>query len=300
MVPNDDGNGAAQLAVTELKLRSNLIRGTLPADFGLLSSMVAVDFSDNNNVQGSLPSSLASWSNLTSLSTLNTGLSGVLSDSLADAWSNLQTFSVGGLDGTIPSSLSRWVKAKHMDFVGSKMVGTLPEALLQLTNLEYFRITSSNNAGLNGTIPAGVGSWTNMKTLIVHGQRFAGSIPDALQQLTNMQVFQMSGNAFLNGTFPEWIGPAWNKNLTSLRLSGSRLLKGQLPASIGMLTKLTSLDVNGNAFSGTFPASLWNLTNVTVAYLSGNMFNDTVPSTFCQKGRTIFVDRNKVNCTCCI
>ena len=63
-----------------------------------------------------------------------------------------------------------------------------------------------------------------------------------------------------------------------------------LPASIGMLTGLTSLVLSSNTISGGLDSSLGRLTNLNSLELASNRFTGTVPSTLSQLISLIYLD----------
>ncbi|RDK87042.1 leucine-rich repeat domain-containing protein [Marinirhabdus gelatinilytica] len=79
----------------------------------------------------------------------------------------------------------------------------------------------------------------------------------------------------LNGELPASIG-----NLTHLRtleLSFNKI-EGNLPTTIGNLKNLQTLALNGNALVGEIPSSVGNLTNLKQLHLSSNQLSGNVPS----------------------
>ena len=54
-------------------------------------------------------------------------------------------------------------------------------------------------------------------------------------------------------------------------------LSGQIPTTIGNLTKLETLDLSGNQLSGPIPAQIWTLTNLTALRLHSNGLTGEIP-----------------------
>ena len=61
-----------------------------------------------------------------------------------------------------------------------------------------------------------------------------------------------------------------------------RDLDGILPAGLGSLSALRTLDLSGNSLTGTIPAELDNLASLTRWRLAGNSLSGCVPSAFAQ------------------
>ncbi|CAG7911452.1 unnamed protein product [Brassica rapa] len=67
--------------------------------------------------------------------------------------------------------------------------------------------------------------------------------------------------------------------LQALDLSDN-YFSGNIPSSLGNLSKLTFLDLSKNAFNGEIPSSLGNLSNLTILDLSQNKLIGKIPSSF--------------------
>jgi Leucine-rich repeat (LRR) protein len=78
----------------------------------------------------------------------------------------------------------------------------------------------------------------------------------------------------ITGQLPASIGDL--VHLKTLELSFNKI-EGTLPETLGALTHLNVLAFNGNAFTGTIPSSLGNLTNLKQLHLSSNKLSGNVP-----------------------
>jgi hypothetical protein len=104
-------------------------------------------------------------------------------------------------------------------------------------------------------------------------------------------------NNQLVGTIPSSLGAL--TALKALWLDGNNL-NGTIPSSLGTLTVLNELRLQQNQLSGTIPSSLGALTALTHVRLYANQLVGQTP--FCNSVQSItnFVaDCAKVNCTCC-
>ena len=68
-------------------------------------------------------------------------------------------------------------------------------------------------------------------------------------------------------------------NLTGLWLDGNQLI-GEIPAEIGNLTNLTHLSLGDNHHTGEIPSEIGNLTNLTHLYLHFNQLSGGIPPIF--------------------
>ena len=89
---------------------------------------------------------------------------------------------------------------------------------------------------LTGSIPASLGSLTNLQDLRLHENQLTG-IPAALGSLTNLEILHLNRNQ----------------------------LTGSIPASLGSLTNLQALWLAENQLTGSIPASLGSLTNLEIS-----------------------------------
>ncbi|KAJ9676372.1 hypothetical protein PVL29_025075 [Vitis rotundifolia] len=103
-----------------------------------------------------------------------------------------------------------------------------------------------------------------------------GRFPDHDIHLPKLEVLDLRGNNDLSGNFPRF---SENNSLVELYLSSTNF-SGELPASIGNLQSLQTLDLFYCEFSGSIPASLENLTQITSLNLLSNHFSGKIPNVF--------------------
>ena len=105
---------------------------------------------------------------------------------------------------------------------------------------------------LTGTIPAELGSLTNLERLYLSYNQLTGTIPPELGSLTNLERLYLSYNQ-LTGTIPPALGSL--TNLERLYLSYNQLT-GTIPPALGSLTNLEWLNLSGNQLTGCIPQDL--------------------------------------------
>ena len=154
---------------------------------------------------------------------------------------------------------------------GNNLVGTIPASIGSLTNLTMLYL---NNNQLSGSIPTEIGNLTQLTSLYLLANQLSGSIPVSIGNLTKLAALWLDGNK-LNGSIPTEIGNL--TQLTSLSLVGNQL-SGSIPTEIGNLTQLTGLYLNGNKLSGSIPTEIWNLTQLTSLYLHENKLSGSIPA----------------------
>ncbi|MDR6803579.1 hypothetical protein J2Y45_000849 [Dyadobacter sp. BE34] len=203
--------------VTKLIIEENDIVAPIPAVVGSLSALKHLDLSgaggEFSYFYGDLPVELG---NLTNLEYLD--LSG------------------NQLTGVNVSVINNLTNLKHLSLSPYMNWPALP-SLANLVNLEYLRLAVEDAAmqgeGSVGAIPAYIGNFTKLKTLIMRHGGVTGTIPSTLGGLTDLEILDLSENK----------------------------LTGAIPASFNNLTKLTKLDLSHNDLNGPVP----NILGIPVA-----------------------------------
>ncbi|GLT49225.1 hypothetical protein SLA2020_227970 [Shorea laevis] len=164
---------------------------------------------------------------------------------------------LGDFQGCSNTSLM-WLQLSYNKFVGS-----LPNSLGELKNLQYFDVSNNN---LTGSLPNSLATLRHLQHLDLSSNSFSGSIPESIGNLSSLRMLDLSDN-IMNGTIPESFG--------------------QLLALVEVrLNSPLDLDPTYNSWSGVFTeAHLINLTRleniiltvVSPSSLVFNVSNDWVP-----------------------
>lgn len=154
------------------------------------------------------------------------------------------------------------------------------------TNTMVAKIDLGDN-NLRGTLPADLSDLSNLKTLVLNGNRLTGLHPD-LGKLSKLTTLDVSNNQ-LAGPIPSWIAKL--KNLKKLDLSYNRFT-GRIPSWIGKLKNLEELRLDGNRLRGAIPKELANLSKLTVLRLGHNGLTGEIPSSL---GKLTRLADNKSN-----
>ncbi|CAM8907189.1 unnamed protein product [Rhodiola kirilowii] len=266
--------------LTDLSLSSNYFSGTITPLYNVSSSFELLNIANNsftgtlaqnmdiafpkvfflslwgNSFTGTIPSSLANISRLTSIQLHDNNLSGRVPDNLGKLENlrtlNLATNNLGSEksnDLNFIDSLTNCTKLEKLGFYTNRFTGSLPDSVANFTS--------------------------KLKLLIMHGNHIKGSIPEGIGELSGLAVADFSSN-LLTGTIPKSIGKL--TNLSILHLSVNKL-QGEIPSSIGNLTRLYDLDLSTNSLDGIIPTTLGNcrsmqLLNISRNQLSGNLPDD--------------------------
>ena len=162
-------------------------------------------------------------------------------------------------------------RVASINLSNNNLRGTIPAELGSLTNLVYLNLRQNM---LSGEIPAELGSLTNLQVLNLYDNELSGTIPAELGQLTNLLWLALSDNE-LSGTIPAELSRLTNLEVLDLY---DNELSGTIPAELGQLTNLLWLILSENILSGTIPAELSRLTNLEVLDLYDNELSGTIPA----------------------
>ncbi len=258
--------------VTELSLKENNLRGTIPVDIEQLTSLESLSLS-TNQLTGEIPAELGQMTNLETLWLGSNGLTGEIPPELGRL-TNLRSLHLlrNRLTGKIPPELGQLRNLSDLDLSANPLDGEIPQELGQLSNME--RLVLWGNS-LTGEIPPELGQLTNLRMLwIVDNFSLTGEIPPELGQLTNLESLWLNNND-LQGEIPPELGRL--TNLTSLELRRNQL-KGNIPQELEQLTRLASLNLSANQLSGNIPPELGQLTSVGTLILSANQLSGNIPT----------------------
>ncbi len=219
---------------------------------------------DSNQLSGTIPSELASLSNLQWLYLENSQLSGAIPPELSSL-TKLEGLALlnNELTGKIPAEIGSLANLRSLWLGGNQLTGEIPAEIGSLANLESLSLPGNQ---LTGKIPAELGNLANLESLVLWRNQLSGAIPAELGSLTNLRVLSLGSNQ-LTGTIPAELGSLSSLTLLSLR---NNQLSGPIPAWLGGLTRLERLYLDHNQLSGAIPASLGRLTNLKSLSLRGN------------------------------
>jgi hypothetical protein len=173
----------------------------------------------NNQLSGSIPSSLGNLTSLEYVDLFSNQLSGNISSSLGKLLSLVAiNLSYNQLSGSIPSSLGN------------------PQSLSDL-NLSYNQ--------LSGAIPSSLGNLTLLGSFNLSHNQLSSHIPPSLGNLTGSLLLDLSHNQ-LEGNIPSSLGNC--VRLYYLRLNNNKL-SGTIPSTLSNLVNVFDLELNNNHFT---------------------------------------------------
>ncbi|MDR7130069.1 PKD repeat protein [Algoriphagus sp. 4150] len=178
----------------------------------------------NNNLVGTVPSSI---SGLSYLETLNLGRN--------------------HLTGPIPASLGNFPLLIQLNLNDNQFTGMIPSGLGSLGRLLFLDI--SYNPQLDSTIPPQLGNLSKLLVLFLSYSNLTGGIPDTFRNLTSLRTLHLAGNK-LTGPIIQDINLM--ASLQTLHL-GANELDGPIPFSLLSLPRLEYLSLYENEFTGSIP-----------------------------------------------
>jgi hypothetical protein len=157
--------------VTQLDLYGNNVNGTLPASLANLTQLRQLTL-NQNQLQGSIPPALGALTNLTGLSMHGNQLSGAIPPELGNLSSLIHLgMSYNQLSGAIPAELENLANLTLLDLTANRLSGTIPSELGNLSQLTYLYLAHND---LSGTVPAALGQLSQLRELTLHNNQ--GSI----------------------------------------------------------------------------------------------------------------------------
>ncbi|GJV56883.1 leucine-rich repeat protein [Tanacetum coccineum] len=224
------------------------LRGLLPISIGNLSYQLSFLDLAENQLFGSLPSSLG---NLVGLTTLY-----------------LQS---NRFKGKIPTTIGKLQKLQLLNLHSNQFSGTMPDAIGNLSLLTELYLYSNK---LEGHIPSSLGNCKELNGINLRYNRLNGKIPKQLLQLPSLTRFLALSHNSLSGSIPSEIKDL--KMLSYLDLSYNNL-SGTITSSLGECISLTELYLSGNIFQGIIPSSLSSLRGLGFLDISQNNLSGKIP-----------------------
>ena len=264
-IPPQLGN-IANLAV--LSLSKNRLTGPIPAELGGLSKLWYLYLRDNQ-LSGPIPSELGNLGALRELFLSNNRLSGEIPAEFGSLV-NLTALSLSSnnLSGYIPEALNGLTKLTRWRLAGNSLVGCLPHNLAQ--------VDDSDAASLN--LPACQAS----SVCVDGGAVSSGDIGLAAECDILLAVkARLRGSARLNWwsgrSIERWDGiEVQDGRVVGVSLP-NRDLDGFIPAGLGSLSALRTLDLSSNSLTGAIPPELASLVNLENLSLSSNNLSGHIP-----------------------
>ncbi|KAA8522306.1 hypothetical protein F0562_012979 [Nyssa sinensis] len=278
-----------------LDLSRNEYRGAIPSALFKNCYKTKYISLSNNNLSGSIPSSIVNCSNLLGIDLSFNHLGGGLPSQVCDIQS-LRFLSLRSnvLTGSVQDQILACQSLERLDLGSNLFTGLAPFGVLALNNLTYFNISHNGFEGeiqeigicsgrleyldaavndLHGDIPLSIKNCNRLRYLDLGSNKLNGSIPAEFGSIELLQVLDLH-NLKLIGEIPGEISNC--KFLLKLDVS-SNALQGGIPQTLYNMSYLVMLDLHHNQLNGRIPPSIGNLSNLEVLDLSENSFVGPIP-----------------------
>lgn len=167
-----------------LRLTGAGLSGTLPPEFNLLSDTLEELYLNSNEINGTLPTTFGSLSNLRRLQLTGNKLVGNIPSQLESLhFLRLLSLKNNQFTGTLPPALGRLSSLVSMDLGKNDLVGTIPSEFGDLPAIESIYLTDNS---LSGDVPVELENLTSLKTLVVKGNDLVGIMPTGLCDLNEL------------------------------------------------------------------------------------------------------------------
>ncbi|KAL7236177.1 hypothetical protein ACSBR1_019440 [Camellia fascicularis] len=266
--------------VKEINLSQQNLSGTLPLD--AICSLQSIEKLSlgSNSLYGIVTEEL---SNCTKLQYLDLGMNsfaGKFPDLSSLTQLKFLNLNHRGFSGQFP-----WKSLENLTSLEFLSLGDWSPFPLEILNLhKLFRVYLTNSS-LQGEIPEGIGNLTLLQNLELSYNQLSGKIPEGITKLKNLWQLELYSNQ-LSGKFPNGFG-----NLTNLINfdASTNSLEGDI-SEIKYLTKLVSLQLFENKFSGEIPIELREFKSLTNLSLYTNKFTGSIPLNIGSYGNFTYID----------
>ncbi|CAN1828578.1 Receptor-like protein EIX2 [Linum perenne] len=275
---------------TQFYLHENLFSGPLPRDIGTLMPRLRNLHLSENNLNGTIPSSICKMTDLQVLSLRNNHLSG----ELLDCWEELSALWVvdvsnNDLSGKIPTSMGLLGMIGMLLLSENNLVGEIPSSLRNLSALTSIDLGENQ---LSGEIPRWIGEKLSATFILrLRSNKFHGQVPEALCNLQLLHFLDLSNNN-LSGKIPKCL-----HNMTAMVYGNSSELyyrdfqfrmayfkeettvvtKGRAYDYHRNIALLNVIDLSENNLTGLIPDEMTKLQAVRVLNLSNNHIIGEIP-----------------------
>ncbi|MCC6286880.1 MAG: T9SS type A sorting domain-containing protein [Chitinophagaceae bacterium] len=258
--------------VTNIYLVNNNLKGTLPSSIGDLSAITGIYLS-NNKLEGSIPESVYTLSALQYFYLNNNQITGEISTKVGDLQMMIElVLDHNKLTGQLPVSLGRMARMTDLILSNNQLSGVIPKELgrtwLHDLNLSYNQFS--------GSLPPELATIPDLLALRLNNNSFSGSIPSGYFPLV-CYIIDLSNNN-LTGALPGDFGN--NATVVSVNV-GNNQISGQVPSSVANLTNLQSLELDSNQIQGSLPTSLGNLQKLVRLNINNNKLSGSIPPGLC-------------------
>ena len=275
-----------------IDLQENNLSGTLPSSIGDLTELHTLSLS-NNNLNGALPETLGNCINLQYLSISQNKLTGVLPESLGNCKELLRVSLYDNLlSGAIPATIGHLTKVEELNLAKNSFT-TIPNEISGMLALQNLDLSYNEISNIPTTITE---LHASLIDLDLNHNALEMEFPTALCSLTNLQHLNLANNK-IYGNIPTDIGKM--QNLMTLNMEQT-YLSGEIPNELYNCTNLRTIELghytmnelgepfdttyipNYKGLSGEISDKIENLTQLATLGLNDNDLSGEIPTTITQ------------------
>ena len=193
------------------------------------------------------------------------------------------------LEGDVSTTFNRMPFLRALFLEDNDFVGAIDDKFLRRSK-NLIQLDVSNNR-LTGSLPYHFfvqDEFVDLEVMDWHGNKLSGHLPDMLLPNQILQFLALYDNEF-TGTLPNSWGTHL-RNVFHLDLSHN-LIEGELPSSIGQMSRLKRLFLGNNNWKpGPFPSSWSSLSALEELSLKGSMRTGLLPDFLGEYPQLVFLD----------
>lgn len=288
-------------SLEKLSLGSNFLYGTISEDLKNCTGLLYLDVGCNS-FSGEVPD-LSSLGKLKFLNLNNSGFSGQFPWRSLENLTSLTFLSLGDNffeTSPFPKEVFKLEKLYWLYLSNCSLEGPIPEGLGNLTQLINLELSCNQ---LSGEIPGDIGKLKNLWQLELYSNFLSGKLPVGFGNLTSLVNLDANHNN-LQGNISE---VRFLTKLASLHLFENQFT-GEVPEELGEFNDLVKLSLYTNKFTGPLPQKLGSLADFVYIDVSENFLTGPIPPDMCKNGKMVEllllqnrftggIPKNYVNCS---
>eukprot|EP01041_Mallomonas_annulata_P008141 gene8141-16732_t len=186
------------------------------------------------------------------------------------------------MGGTLPPHLGNITLLQQLSLSKNKLFGEIPKTISSLVSLQSLDLSGNL---FQTTLPSQIGDLSSLTNLNINTNKFFGLLPNTMDRLINLKLIDISLNAF-TGTLPSSI-----YTLKYLSMYENKI-RGVIPSSIGLRTKLIYLGLYSNVLTGTIPSELGALSLMQYFRTFNNSLTGRIPASLAGMTGSIIIRVN--------